>query len=153
MRLVASSILILTLVACTPPAEPAKAEPGPAAPTATQLGSVDLSQPVRAAGTEPFWTIDIADGVLTYRDMEDFAGDIATPRTAPATPTVTGGTAVYAVTLTDGTQLTLTLKAEACPDIGEETRALVSTLEIPGAMTQNACADARSAYPPEPPAA
>ena len=151
MRAIIASTLVLILAACSPAAEPAKAEAEPAAPAAAaaQLGAIDLTQPVRAAGTEPFWTIDIADGVMTYRDMEDFGGDITTPRTGPATPVVTGDTAVYDVTLSDGKSLTLTLSATECPDIGEETRALTATLAIPGAMAQQACADARTAYPPE----
>ena len=154
MRAVIVSAFVLTLAACSPAAEPAAAPaPTPSEPAAqaaaTRLGTVDLTQPVRAVGTEPFWTIDIADGVMTYRDSEDFGGDIATPRTGPATPVVTGDTAVYAVTLSDGQTLTLTLTATECPDIGEVTRALTSSLAIPGAMTQQACADARTAYPPE----
>lgn len=151
MRAFIASALVLVLAACSPAAEPekAQAEPAPAAAAPSQLGAIDLTQPVRASGTEPFWTIDIADGVMTYRDMEDFGGDITTPRTGPATPVVTGDTAVYAVTLSDGKTLTLTLTATECPDIGEETRALTSSLAIPGTMTQQACADARTAYPPE----
>lgn len=150
MRAFTASALVLILAACSPAAEPAKAQSQPAAAAAPiQLGAIDLTQPVRAAGTEPFWTIDIADGLMTYRDMEDFSGDIATPRTGPATPVLTGDTAVYAVTLSDGKTLTLTLTATECPDIGEETRALTASLAIPGAMTQQACADARTAYPPE----
>lgn len=151
MRAFIASALVLVLAACSPAAEPAKAQAEPAAAAAakSQLGAIDLTQPIRASGTEPFWTIDIADGVMTYRDMEDFGGDITTPRTGPATPVVTGGTAVYAVTLSDGKTLTLTLTATECPDIGEETRALTSSLAIPGGITQQACADARTAYPPE----
>lgn len=151
MRAFIASAFVLVLTACSPAAEPATAEPEPAAAAAatTRLGAIDLTQPVRAAGTEPFWTIDIADGVMTYRDIEDFSGDITTPRTGPATPVVTGDTAVYAVTLSDGKTLTLTLTATECPDIGEETRALTSSLAIPRGITQQACADARTAYPPE----
>jgi uncharacterized membrane protein len=151
MRALVASTLVLILAACSPAAEPAKtgAEPVAAEAATIRLGAINLSQPVRAAGTEPFWTIDIADGVMTYRDMEDFGGDVTTPRTGPAAPVVTGDAAVYAVTLSDGKSLTLTLTATECPDIGEETRALTASLAIPGAMTQQACADARSAYPPE----
>lgn len=152
MRAFVPAGLILALAACSPAAEPAGAETVPAAQTAARLGSVDLTQPIRASGTEPFWFIDIADGVFTWRDDSDFVGDITTPRTAAASPVVTGDTAVYSVTLSDGTAMRLTLTATACPDIGEETRALTASLERDG-VTRSACADARTAYPPELPAA
>ena len=113
MRAFSASALVLVLAACSPAAEPAKAqaqaEPAAAAAATSQLGAIDLTQPIRASGTEPF----------------------------------------YAVTLSDGKTLTLTLTATECPDIGEETRALTSSLAIPGGITQQACADARTAYPPE----
>ena len=135
-------VLALTLAACSDPA-PTGPE-APPAPAPTVLGDVDLNQPLRAVGTEPFWAVDI-----TSQDLAYTAVDAVEVRASNPGPTVQGTTAVYAVTLSDGKTLTLTLTATECPDIGEETRALTSSLAIPGGMTQQACADARTAYPPE----
>ncbi|CAL1690003.1 hypothetical protein MMB232_00123 [Brevundimonas subvibrioides] len=150
MRLILLPVLsILGLSACAEAAEPAEA---PAAPVqATTLGSFDLAQPIRALGTEPFWTVDVAGGTITWRDESDLVGDVPTPRSGPAgTPAINGATAVWTTQLSDGTPLMLTLTAEACPDIGEETRALKSVVQI-GDVRHEACADARSVYPEDSP--
>lgn len=143
---------VLALAACSPEAETAEASstnaPAQAAAAPTQLGGIDLSQPLMAMGAEPFWSVEIVDGVATWKDIGDFSGDVTTPRTGPAVPTGTGGGVAYAITLTDGTLVTLTLTAGPCADLGEQTRALNATLAW-GGSTQTGCADALSAYPPE----
>lgn len=146
MRLLLLPVLsLLVLAGCSRAAEPADA---PAAPVqATTIGDFDLTQPIRALGTEPFWTVDVASGTITWRDASDAIGDITTPRTGPAgTPVVTGTSAVWTTTLSDGAPLVLTVTAEPCPDIGEETRALKSVVQF-GDARYEACADARSVYP------
>lgn len=148
MNRLITALALLSLGACSPQDEAAETPaPEAAAPaTPTSLSGIDLGQPIRAQGTEPFWTIDIAGGVATFTDIEDASGDIATPRTGPATASASGTGVAYAVALSDGSSLTLTLTPGPCPDIGEETRALNASLERGGA-TQTACADARAAYP------
>ncbi len=148
-------LALATLAACSPAteSEPADAAAEAAAPAAaaapTELGGVDLTQPLLAMGSEPFWTVEIVDGVATWKDISDFSGDVTTPRTGPAVPTAAGDGVAYAITLADGTAVTLTLTAGPCADVGEQTRALNATLTW-NDSTQPACADLRSAYPPEP---
>jgi uncharacterized membrane protein len=148
-------LALATLAACSPASEsePADAAAEAAAPAAaaapTALGGVDLTQPLLAMGSEPFWTVEIVDGVATWKDISDFSGDVTTPRTGPAVPTAAGDGVAYAITLADGTAVTLTLTAGPCADVGEQTRALNATLTW-NDSTQTACADLRSAYPPEP---
>lgn len=152
MHRLLAALAALSLGACSPQADPAESPtteaPAPATAAPSQLGGVDLTQPIRVQGTEPFWTLDIADGVATYTDIEDASGDITTPRTGPATPMTRGDAVAYAIALSDGSSLTLILTAGPCADIGEETRALNASLER-GGVTQTACADLRTAYPPE----
>ena len=151
MRFVLLPMLsVLILVGCSRAAEPADAPSAPA--QATTIGTFDLTQLIRALGSEPFWTVDVAGGTITRRDESDLIGDVPTLRSGPAgTPVITGPTAVWTTTLSDGRPLVLTLTAEACPDIGEETRALKSVVQI-GDMRHGACADARSVYPSDVPA-
>jgi len=148
-------LALASLAACTPASESETADaaaPAEAAATAsaapTELGGVDLSQPLLAMGSEPFWTVEIVDGVATWKDIGDFSGDVSTPRTGPAVPTVSGDGVAYAITLADGTPLTLSLTAGPCADVGEQTRALNATLAWSDS-TQTGCADLRSAYPAE----
>lgn len=144
-------LALATLAACSPAteSEPADAAAEAAAPAAaaapTALGGVDLTQPLLAMGSEPFWTVEIVDGVATWKDISDFSGDVTTPRTGPAVPTAAGDGVAYAITLADGTALTLTLTAGPCPDLGEQTRALNATLAWSGS-TMTGCADLQSAY-------
>ncbi|MEQ7155986.1 hypothetical protein [Brevundimonas aurifodinae] len=144
-------VAVLALGACSPEAETAEASPteapAQAAAAPSQLGGIDLSQPLLAMGSEPFWSVEIVDGVATWKDIGDFSGDVTTPRTGPAIPTAAGDGVAYAITLTDGTLVTLTLTAGPCADLGEQTRALNATLAW-GDSTQAGCADALSAYPP-----
>lgn len=148
-------LALVTLAACSPAteSEPADAAAEAAAPAAaaapTQLGGVDLTQPIMAQGAEPFWSVDIVDGVATWRDIgsytPDESGEVAPARTGPAVPTATADGVAYAITLADGTALTLTLTAGPCPDLGEQTRALNATLAWSGS-TMTGCADLQSAY-------
>ena len=117
-------LALATLAACSPAteSEPADAAAEAAAPAAaaapTALGGVDLTQPLLAMGSEPFWTVEIVDGVATWKDISDFSGDVTTPRTGPAVPTAAGDGVAYAITLADGTAVTLTLTAGPCADVG-----------------------------------
>lgn len=146
-------LALATLAACSPASEsePADAAAASAAPAAapTELGGVDLTQPIMAQGAEPFWSVDIVDGVATWRDIgsytPDESGEVAPAKTGPAVPTATADGVAYAITLADGTALTLTLTAGPCPDLGEQTRALNATLEWSGS-TMTGCADRQSAY-------
>jgi uncharacterized membrane protein len=145
-------LAVLSIAACSPDAETAEASatvaPAQAAAAPSELGGIDLTQPLLAMGAEPFWSVEIVNGVATWKDIGDFSGDVTTPRTGPAIPTAAGDGVAYAITLTDGTLVTLTLTAGPCADLGEQTRALNATLAWSDS-TQTGCADALSAYPPE----
>ena len=89
-HLFAAAPLVLALAACTQAEEPA-APPAPPEP-APVLGGVDLAQPVRALGTEPFWSVELtgtemADGVelrvtLVATECSDGMSDRTYPLTA-----------------------------------------------------------------------
>lgn len=134
MRLLAVlPLALLALAACTdstpdaPPADPA--------PVATVLGGVDLSQPLRALGTEPFWGVDITPEALTYT-----AVDAAEVKANNPGPTIQGTTAVYAAAGPDGTALVVTLIATECSDgMSDRVYPLTARVEV-GQQTLNGCA-------------
>ena len=119
MRLIllaAASVLALT--ACTPAADAGKADDATAAsppPAATPgdpvLNNIDLTQDLRAVGTEPFWAVEMTKAGLT------FSGPDRPNSTAPNTgPAVHEGEASWTGTTADGKALKVTLTAGPCSD-------------------------------------
>ncbi|MBC6980198.1 COG3650 family protein [Caulobacter sp. 17J80-11] len=114
---------VLLLCACSDhespstPVEPASAPPETAAPVpapapvAASLAGIDLGQPLRAIGTEPFWGLDVtaAGMALTGPDR---------PKTEAPSPKLTAqaAQAVFAGRTADGRDLTLTLTPGPCSD-------------------------------------
>lgn len=123
----------LALVGCSEPA-PEVTAPVPA-PEPTTLGGVDLSQPLRAIGTEPFWSVEITPDALAYS-----AVDSSGMRADNPGPTIQGTTAVYAAAGSDGTALVVTLIATECSDgMSDRVYPLTARVEI-GPQTLNGCA-------------
>lgn len=122
---------VATGVAAAPVA-PASA-PAPAAaaaPGAATLGGVSLSQPIRAYGTEPFWTFDITPTAIVLRDFSIGEGE---PQTLPyAAPTVAADRAVWRTRTADGRPVTITLTPGECNEAGEESSPLTARVEFAG---------------------
>lgn len=126
-------VLGLTLVACSDPA-PTRPE-APPAPAPAALGDVDLNQPLRALGTEPFWAVEI-----TPQDLAYTAIDAVEVRASNPGPTIQGTTAVYAAAAPDGTALVVTLIATECSDgMSDRVYPLTARVEL-GSQTLNGCA-------------
>ncbi|NBB51302.1 hypothetical protein GVN24_23750 [Rhizobium sp. CRIBSB] len=146
MRLPTLSTLapLVLLAACEQPA--AEVEPGPAAP-AIILGGVDLGQPVRVSGTEPFWGIDIAGGTVTYSGVD------RPIQTAPNPgPVVQGTMAVITTTTTQNNALVITLIDTDCSDgMSDRVYPLTARIEI-GDETLQGCAISTAALAALPPA-
>ena len=68
MRPVFAALAVLALAACSPAEEPAL--PPEAPQPAPVLGGVDLAQPVRALGTEPFWSVELTGTEMVYTTPE-----------------------------------------------------------------------------------
>lgn len=136
MRLVlaapAIALSLLALAACAPPEAPAEPPPAPAPAV---LGGVDLNQPLRALGTEPFWAVEITPSALVYSGV-----DRPEQRAANPGPVIQGATAVYATATDQGAALVVTLIATECSDgMSERTYPLTARVEI-GQETLNGCA-------------
>lgn len=126
-------VLGLTLAACSDPA-PTGPE-APPAPAPAALGDVDLNQPLRALGTEPFWAVEITPLDLTYTAI-----DAVEVRASNPGPTIQGTTAVYAAAAPDGTALVVTLIATECSDgMSDRVYPLTARVEL-GSQTLNGCA-------------
>ena len=132
---IAFALPLILLAACSyEPAEPAP-EPQPPAPPAV-LGGVDLSQPVRALGNEPFWAVEISPAALVYS-----GADRPEQRAANPGPSIQGTTATYAVQTEQGNALTVTLIATECSDgMSDRTYPLTARVVI-GQETLNGCAE------------
>ncbi len=115
------------------------------APEPVVLGGVDLNQPVRALGTEPFWGVEITTDTLTYSGLD------RPEQTAPNPgPQVQGTTAVYDAETADGTTMTLTLIATECSDgMSDRVYPLTASVEN-GSETLNGCAQSAAALAAEP---
>jgi uncharacterized membrane protein len=108
---------LLLLCACQPQAPDGKAAPPPAdAPaaastTATPATTMDISKPITARGTEPFWSL-VIDGKgfrLTRPDHPDIVAE------APGAA-IAEGRAIWVAKTPEGQQMTVSLYASECSD-------------------------------------
>ena len=72
---------------------------------------VDLDQPVRVLGTEPFWAVEIAPTGLTYSGVDRPEQKAANPG-----PALQGTVAVWTAETEAKTPLVVTLTATDCSD-------------------------------------
>lgn len=116
-------------------------EPAPNIPT---LAGVDLSKPLRAAGSEPFWMLDIAPDAVTYHDYS-----VETPRPeAFALPSrmISGDRAVFTSRNSKGEPVVITLTGTSCLDVGEEENRQPLTIELRiGDQVRTGCAGPKPA--------
>jgi uncharacterized membrane protein len=138
MRPLFAALAVLALAACSPAEEPA---PPPAPPEpAPVLGGVDLARPVRALGTEPFWSVE-----LTGTEMVYTGADVAEQRAPQPRPVVQGTTATYSAKTADGTALSVTLVTTECSDgMSDRTYPLTAMVKV-GARELTGCAASAAA--------
>lgn len=136
--LAASLILAAPILAACEPQAPAAPETPPA--PAPVLAGVDLGQPVRALGTEPFWSLEIAPDGLTFTGV-----DRPEARTANPGPVVQGAAAEWTARAADGAEWRVTLTGADCSDgMSDRTYPLTARLKI-GDETLTGCAAATAA--------
>ena len=138
MRPAFAILAVLALAACSPAQEPA---PPPEAPEpAPVLGGVDLAQPVRALGTEPFWIVE-----LTGTEMVYTAPEPPEQRAPQPNPVVQGTTATWETETADGTTLSVTLIATECSDgMSDRTYPLTAMVKL-GERELTGCAASTAA--------
>jgi uncharacterized membrane protein len=124
MRPVFAAFAVLVLAACSPAEEPV---PPPEVPApAPVLGGVDLAGPVRALGTEPFWSVDLTGAEMVYTAPEP--PELRAPRPEPV---VQGTTATWEAETADGTTLKVTLIATECSDgMSDRTYPLTALVKV-----------------------
>lgn len=132
MRLTIPVFAVLMLTACSQDAE--TTPPEPAAADAV-LAGVNLTEPLRVLGTEPFWSVNIDEQALVYEGVE------RPQQRAPNTgPVLQGATAVWSARTDQDQQLEVTLAATACSDgMSDRTYPLTARVRI-GEETLNGCA-------------
>lgn len=135
--LLSAASAMAALTACSQPA----AEKAPAAPAeARTLAGVDLDQPLRVLGTEPFWAVEIAPTGLTYSGVDRPEQKAANPG-----PALQGTVAVWTAETEAKTPLVVTLTATDCSDgMSDRTYPLTAKVEI-GTETLTGCAAAVAA--------
>ena len=120
-----TAIAALVLTACSPAAEAPEA-PEPAPAPAPVLAGVDLTQPLRALGTEPFWAVELTGSELVYS-----GADRPEQRAPQSEPTMQGTMAVWEATTGAGNPLKVSLTATDCSDgMSEVSYPLTALVEI-----------------------
>ena len=138
MRLTVLAVSALILSACSPAEEPAP--PSAPAEPAPVLAGVDLSKPVRALGTEPFWSVELTGTEMVYTTPEPLEQRAPQPRAV-----VQGTTAVFEAKTAAGTALSVTLVATECSDgMSDRTYPLTAMVKI-GETSLNGCAASSAA--------
>lgn len=149
------SLAALSLAACQPqdpngntaqppadaPAAQAPAAEGAAMPTAG--GGMDISQPITALGTEPFWSLAITEGTkfkLSRPDQPDLVAE------APGSSMSPDG-ATWVAKGAKGEQLTVMLKAAECSDGMSDRRYPMSAEVVLQGVTLKGCAAKTSEMP------
>lgn len=139
--LAAASAVTLTLAlsACSQGSEtpaPAAEAPEPA----PVLAGVDLTRPVRALGTEPFWSLEFTGTELVYSTPEP--PELRAPQPKPV---LQGTVATYEASTADGVAVKATLSATECSDgMSDRTYPLTAIIEI-GGETRTGCAASSAA--------
>lgn len=136
--LFSAAVLGLALAACSQPS--GGEAPSPAKTTPRTLAGVDLDQPVRVLGTEPFWAVEITPQGLTYSGVDRPEQKAANPG-----PVLQGALASWTARTEAGTPLVVTLTATDCSDgMSDRTYPLAARVEI-GGETLTGCAAASAA--------
>lgn len=125
MRLVLPCALsALAMTACSQPAEKAPAAPA----EARTLAKVDLDQPLRVLGTEPFWAVEITPSGLTYSGVDRPEQKAANPG-----PILQGTVATWTTETEAGNKLSVTVMSTDCSDgMSDRTYPLTAKVEIGG---------------------
>ena len=125
---------LLALGACSQGTTESSAPPADA-PAPAVLAGIDLNQPLRAVGTEPFWGLDITPQTLSWSGVDQAVQTAANPG-----PEVQGTTAIWRTETRDKTLLVLTLIATECSDgMSDRTYPLTARVEL-GDQTFSGCA-------------
>jgi len=129
--LLSAASAAVALAACSQPAEKLPAN----AAEARVLAGVDLDQPLRVLGTEPFWAVEIAPTGLTYSGVDRPEQKAANPG-----PALQGTVAVWTTATEAKTPLVVTLMATDCSDgMSDRTYPLTARVEI-GTESLTGCA-------------
>lgn len=147
--------MLLALASCgsSEPAEPDNITLSPEAllprSTPTSLAGVDFTKPVRAFGTEPYWSLDITPELLRF---EDYAAEDDKPVDwAPRAPKVAGNRAVLETRTPSGEAVTITFTGGNCLEVGGEGSALPLSVSVRiGTRTLTGCAGERLGPTPRP---
>lgn len=139
MRPAFTILAVLALAACTRAEEPDQPDAPPEPPPV--LGGVDLAQPVRALGTEPFWSVELAGTEMVYTPLDPQARAHA----PQPNPVVQGTTATYETETADGTALRVILVATECSDgMSDRTFPLTAMVKL-GDLDLTGCAASAAA--------
>ena len=112
---------------------------------AAVLGGVDLGQPVRALGTEPFWSVEITPDALIYTRV-----DQPEQRAPNHGATIQGTVATYATSTNLQKALNVRLIATECSDgMSDRVYPLTARVEI-GDDILTGCAASKSAIMVQP---
>ena len=140
MRAFATTALAaLILAACSPPAEAPEAPDAAPAP-APVLAGVDLTQPLRVGGNEPFWAVELTGSEMVYSGV-----DRPEQRAPQGEPVIQGTMATWESTTGAGNPLQVVLTATDCSDgMTSRTYPLTAMVTI-GGETLMGCAATVSA--------
>lgn len=146
MRLALLALPFVLLAACSQ-GTTEKTPPPADAPAPTMLGGVDLNQPIRALGTEPFWSVAITNGSMVYTGVDRDEQRAGNPQ-----PVVQGTTAVYTGATSEGAAMVVTLIATECSDgMSDRVYPLTAKVEL-GEVSLNGCAASQTFIDAQPPA-
>lgn len=140
MRLLALAASVLILSACSQGGDAPEAPAEPTAP-APVLAGVDLSQPVRLLGTEPFWGIELTGSELVYSGVD------RPEQRAPQPKAVVQGTVATLETRSaSGVTFEVTLTATECSDgMSDRTYPLTALIKV-GDETLMGCGASAAAF-------
>lgn len=137
MRLTIACVVagaLLAGAACSDGAAPVRPASVPA-PSEVELGGVNLSEPLRILGTEPFWSVEVTAASLTLSSPDQPAQSAINPG-----PEVQGTIAIYRTETDADLPLVVTLTATECSDgMSDRLYPLTARVEI-GDQSLTGCA-------------
>lgn len=132
----AALVALVVGAACTEVGEPAPLTPEPP----RELAGVNLDEPLRVLGNEPFWHVDISPTTLNYQNADETRHVADNPG-----PALQGASAVWATQTKAGVPLKITLTPTDCSDgMSDRIYPLSAEVEL-GATQLTGCAAALTA--------